>query len=82
MRVFLNRDLLTTFELTWNPERVGQYEVSLPRRLVRQGFNDVRLWSDVMVPIGGSSTAIPEIARDQPVGLKLWYVLIIPGTGD
>lgn len=81
VRVLINRNLLAVFELSWNPLRVGEYEVSLPRGLVRQGLNDVTLWSEVMVPIGRAGTAFPEIARDQPVGLRLWYVLIIPGTG-
>jgi len=80
VRVFINRRPLAEFELGWDPARVGRYEVPLPPLLVRQGSNEITLMSDVMVPIGRAGDAFPELARDQPVGLRLWHVLIVPGA--
>jgi hypothetical protein len=31
-----------------------------------------------MVPIGKAGTAYPEIPRDREVGLRLWYMLVVP----
>jgi hypothetical protein len=74
----LNGRPATILDLGWNPERVGQYEVSLPATDVKQGANELTLRSETMMPVGRAGSAYPEIPRDREVGVRLWYILIQP----
>jgi hypothetical protein len=81
VRVLVNQHPVGILDLGWNPERVGEYQLLLPRDAIRLGANEVSLWSDVMAPIGRTGTAFPEIPRAQAVGLRLWYLRIVPDDG-
>jgi hypothetical protein len=39
MVVFVNNQRLTSFEMTWNPQRVGAYELHVPATLIKPGMN-------------------------------------------
>jgi hypothetical protein len=80
VHVLLNQHPVGVFDLQWHPERVGEYQVVLPPQAARLGANELTVWSDVVAPIGQIGAAFPEIPRDQRVGIRLWYVRIIPTT--
>jgi hypothetical protein len=66
VRVFMNSSPVSTFELTWNPERVGAYAIRVPRTAVRRGTNRLTFMTDP--PGSGASEAARTFA--------LWYVRI------
>lgn len=78
VRVLINQQTVGVFQLQWDAERVGQYEVSPAAGVLRRGMNEITLQSERMVPIGHTGGAFPEIPRDRDVGVRLWYVLIAP----
>lgn len=73
LEVFANDRLVATTPLTWNPARVGSYQVHLPRDVVRQGANQLRL---------AVKTAAPEAAglltRPDSSSFRLWYLRVRP----
>jgi 4-amino-4-deoxy-L-arabinose transferase-like glycosyltransferase len=78
VHVSLNGRSIAALDLSSNPERVGEYPLVLPRDAVRRGSNELILRSERMVPIGKAGTEFPEIPRDREVGLRLWYMLVVP----
>jgi hypothetical protein len=66
VRVFMNNAPVSTFELTWNPERVGAYSIHVPPTAVRRGTN--RLTFMTGAPGPGASEA--------PRTFVLWYLRI------
>ncbi len=78
VRVLLNRTLVDTFPLRWNPARVGGHDLELPRAVVREGFNRMEIVAD------GSAT--PGEGRG-PVGstspvttFSIWYIRVRPAV--
>jgi hypothetical protein len=65
VRVFMNNAPVSTFELTWNPERVGAYAFRVPRTAVRRGTNRLTFM-----------TGTPGPASEAPRTFALWYVRI------
>lgn len=78
VRVLLNGQPVGNFNLQWNPERIGEYELIPPTRILRKGINELTLLTETMIPMERAGTAFPEIARDQSVGLRFWYIAITP----
>jgi len=78
VQIDLNSQPIAALDLAWNPERVGQYELSLPPAAVRSGSNTLSLHSEHMAPIGRMGDTYREIPRDRDVGLRFWYLLIVP----
>jgi 4-amino-4-deoxy-L-arabinose transferase-like glycosyltransferase len=79
LSVALNDHLLGSFRLTYTPGHIGEYQVSVPSDAVRPGLNALTLSAPVLTPIARAGVVFPEIPRDQAVGVRLWYVRIIPG---
>jgi 4-amino-4-deoxy-L-arabinose transferase-like glycosyltransferase len=75
--VLLNRQLLATLLLTYNPDRVGSYPLLLPADKVRVGTNELTIVPDVLVAAGSAS--IRFASRDPTVllGVRLWYVRVL-----
>ena len=76
--VLLNRQLIASLDLSWDPERVGSYRVHLPEQYVRPGANELVLVPDSLVP---ASAAGPRFAWVEPgtrLGVRLWYVRVLP----
>ena len=78
VRVFANGKLVARLDLRWNPERVGSYDVRLPRNVVKEGFNRLELLADVTdsgssADEASSPSRIPASAR-----FRLWYVRVRP----
>jgi hypothetical protein len=81
VRVLLNQQPVGAFDLAWNPDRIGEYEVLLPVHAARVGANLLTVASDTLNPIGRAGRVFPEIPRDEEVGIRLWYVRILPASG-
>jgi hypothetical protein len=64
VRILVNDHLVATFGLRWNPERVGAYEVRVPRSVTTSGVNRLVL--------------VPEARPDGSDRVMLWYVRIRP----
>ena len=64
VRVFINDNLLATFGLQWNPERVGAYEIHVPRNVTKAGVNRLVI--------------APELKPGGPDRVRFWYVRIRP----
>lgn len=64
VRVLVNDHLVATFDLRWNPERVGAYEIHVPRNVTTSGVNRL--------------VVVPEAKPGGPDRVRLWYVRIRP----
>jgi hypothetical protein len=69
VRMFLNNNLLSTFELGWNPERVGSYVARVPRTAVQNGANRLTFMSN---PPPDTQSGSPRHS------FAIWYVRIHP----
>jgi hypothetical protein len=70
--VFANGRPIGRVALVWDPERVGWYELRLPREATRAGFNRIELALDAGVSPVASGGA------DSPPAFRLWYLLVRP----
>lgn len=82
VRVFLNRAFLCDLPLRWNPERVGSYDIILPRAAVKDGRNRLVL---MLAPGPGANS--PDGGPPQPglsdgAAFRLWYVRVRPPTSQ
>lgn len=78
LHVELNGATLGQLELSWNPDRVGAYELAIPRRLVRPGANVLRLRADALVGAGPVVDRYPALRPDDLVGFRFWALVIRP----
>ena len=75
--VLLNRQLLGRIALTWNPERVGTYRLSLPADRVRAGDNELELIPDTLVAASEAGATFAWLPATDQIGLRLWYLRIL-----
>lgn len=78
VRVFLNGQALSTFDLTWNPEIVGRYTVQIPESLVQAGVNELTFQPDRLVDAALVADRYPSIANAGSIGFRLWSVVVTP----
>ena len=71
VRILFNGVLLRTVNLTWNPEKVGSYDLVLRQALVRPGRNRLMLISDRASAAGATAGGGPPNRS-----FRLWYVLV------
>ena len=64
--VLFNRQLLGTLKLSWNPERMGSYRLSLPVAWTRAGDNEITLVPDTLVAAaaGGPRLRVARPGRE------------------
>jgi hypothetical protein len=75
--VLLNRQLLATLILTWNPDRVGSYLLQLPADKVRAGMNELTIVPDRLVPAASAGSRYGSRDPDDVLGVRLWYVRVL-----
>jgi PA14 domain-containing protein/dolichyl-phosphate-mannose-protein mannosyltransferase len=80
LHVFMNEQAVARFEMAFNPERVGAYEVRLPRTVVKTGLNRLTFAPETVQ----SAPRLSEPARTTPAGhesanVRLWYVQVRAG---
>jgi hypothetical protein len=76
--VLFNRHHVGRLRMSWNPERVGSYRISIRQEFVTAGSNEL-----IIVPASTTSAASagPRFAWLDPaeqIGVRLWYVRVIP----
>jgi 4-amino-4-deoxy-L-arabinose transferase-like glycosyltransferase len=64
VRIFVNYHLVAAFDVRWDPERVGTYEIHVPRNATTNGVNRL--------------VVAPEAKPGGPDKVRLWYVRIRP----
>src|SRR4029079_14693921 len=75
--VLFNRQLLGTLRMSWNPDRMGSYRLSLPVAWTRAGDNEITLVPDTLV---AASTGGPRYAWLDPsekLGVRIWYLRVL-----
>ena len=74
--VELNGQPLATLKLMWDPDRIGDYRLTVAPHLFSPGMNRLTFRSHTMIPLSAGTEVFPELPRDLPVGFRLWYVHI------
>ena len=64
VQAFVNDHLVATFDLRWNPDRVGAYEMSVPRNVTTNSENRLVI--------------VPKAKPGGPDRVTCWYVRIRP----
>lgn len=78
LAVLFNGQFVARFDLTWNPERVGSYRLRVQPDQVRTGRNELTLVPDTLVTAGSAGPRFSWLPADEPIGLRLWYVRVLP----
>lgn len=77
LTVLFNRQLLGRLQLSWSPDRVGSYRLSLPVEWVRPGGNEITLVPDAMVAAGSAGPRFAWLDPAKKVGVRFWYVRVL-----
>ena len=77
MTVLFNRQLIGTLRLSFSPDRVGSYTVSLPAAWVRAGENEIRVVPEPMVAAGSAGPRFAWLNPAKQVGVRFWYLRIL-----
>ena len=77
LTVLFNRQLLGQLYLSWNPERVGSYRLSLPVEWVKPGGNEITLVPEAMVAAGSAGPRFAWLDPATKVGVRFWYVRVL-----
>lgn len=75
--VLMNRQLLATLLLTWNPERVGAYPLLLPADKVRAGMNELTIVPDTLVTAGSAGSRFSWRDPKDLLGVRFWYLRVL-----
>jgi hypothetical protein len=78
VRVFVNGSLVSRLDLRWNPERVGSYDIHVPRSVVKNGFNRLELLADLSSSGSSIDGRSPQPRFGGWVSFLLWYVQVLP----
>jgi Dolichyl-phosphate-mannose-protein mannosyltransferase len=77
LTVLFNRQLLGRLQLSWNPERVGSYRLSLPVDWVKLGANEITLVPEPMVAAGSAGPRFAWLDPATKIGVRFWYVRVL-----
>jgi 4-amino-4-deoxy-L-arabinose transferase-like glycosyltransferase len=76
--VLFNRHLVGRLRLSWNPERVGSYRLTLREDIVNAGSNELIIIPSTMTPAGSAGQRFAWLDPADRIGVRLWYVRILP----
>jgi len=76
--VVLNGKPIAAVPVQWNPERLGAYEVVLPRTGVRRGDNHLVLRIQPASRSAGSTISTDQPGLTDGGAIALWYVRVHP----
>lgn len=77
LTVLFNRQLLGTLKLSWNPERIGSYRLSLPVAWTRAGDNEITLVPDTLVAAAAGGPRYAWADPAEKLGIRLWYLRVL-----
>jgi 4-amino-4-deoxy-L-arabinose transferase-like glycosyltransferase len=75
--VLCNRNLAARIRLTWNPERVGSYPLTLPAHMVRAGSNELTLVPESLVTAAAAGPRFAWLDPAEKIGLRVWHVRVV-----
>lgn len=75
--LLLNRQLLGSVILGWNPERVGAYRLKLPAHQVRAGINELTIVPETLVTAAAAGPRFEWLGAQQRLGVRLWYLRVL-----
>jgi hypothetical protein len=76
--ILLNRHVIATLDLSWDPQRVGSYRVHLPEEYVKAGGNELVVVPDSLVPAVAAGPRFAWLDPGARLGVRLWYVRVLP----
>jgi hypothetical protein len=80
LTVLLNKRMLARLQLSWNPDRVGSYRLTLPAEWVRDGDNEIELVPETMVTAGAGGPRFAWLDPEERVGVRLWYLRVLESS--
>ena len=75
--VLFNRQLLGTLKLSWNPDRIGSYRLSLPVAWIRAGDNEITLVPDTLVAAAAGGPRYAWLDPAEKLGVRVWYLRVL-----
>ena len=75
--VLFNRQLLGRLRLSWDPQRVGSYRITLPVEWVKAGDNEITLVPERMVAAGSAGQRFAWLDPAEQIGVRMWYVRVL-----
>jgi hypothetical protein len=76
--VLFNRHLVGRLRLSWNPERVGSYRLTLREDIVTAGSNELILVPTSVMPAASAGPRFAWLNPAERIGIRLWYVRVLP----
>jgi hypothetical protein len=76
--VLFNRHLVGRLRLSWNPERVGSYQVRVREDIVSAGSNEIIIIPASVIPAGSAGPRFAWLDPADRIGVRLWYVRVLP----
>jgi 4-amino-4-deoxy-L-arabinose transferase-like glycosyltransferase len=76
--VLFNTRLVGRLQLSSNPERVGSYKIRVTPEMQRRWSNSLVLIPSATVPAGAAGARFGWIEPAAPIGIRLWYVRVLP----
>ncbi len=82
VRVSVNGGDVSVLPVVWSSERAGSYETTVPKDLLREGWNRIDLRADGSTVIPPGEGRFLGLAAGQNSAFFLWYVRVAPaGAG-
>jgi hypothetical protein len=75
--VLLNRQLLGSINLRFDPQRMGSYRLRLPEAQVRAGTNELTLVPDAVVTAASAGPRFAWLESGERLGFRMWYVRVL-----
>jgi hypothetical protein len=75
--VLLNRQLLGSVLLGFDPLRMGSYRLRLPQHLVRVGANELTILPDTTVTAESAGPRFAWLNPGERIGVRLWYLRVL-----
>jgi 4-amino-4-deoxy-L-arabinose transferase-like glycosyltransferase len=77
LTVLFNHQLIGRLQLSWNPERIGSYRLSLPAGWVRAGDNEVELIQEALVAAADAGPRFSWLDPASRLGVRVWYLRVL-----
>ncbi len=75
--VLLNRQLLGSVFLRFDPVRMGSYRLRLPQHLVKVGANELTILPETIVTAGSAGPRFDWLDPAERIGVRLWYLRVL-----
>ena len=77
LTVLFNTQVIGRLSLSWNPERIGSYRLSLPAAWTVAGDNEIVLVQDKMVTAAAAGPQFAWLDPGAELGVRLWYLRVL-----